>query len=341
MMCFTRLVLVALTLAAAGKAFAGSNPSFKYPTGSKQTTVSATTGRTAEQGSVNGDGRRLILPVDTPAVKVNLFGREYSVKERRVCLPVRIVEKQKQGVAAFWDSPRKEIVLTQQDYDSYMRKYEKGGGSGTVMDIVRHEGIHASVSQEFGKLYEDESGYPMPETSDWYHFLHEMLAYVGGDGMSEKNAAKQIMSACAEEEEKRYLGFVPWYQCSKKVYPDGSRGIAEKFLNGEPYTPPEAALNTKDQGDNPKQVSMNDLMNMDLDDENGDWCKCESPGCIQRESEEGYYVAFQCMICRKINVKFAKKAIELEAKFRARGIKTSWLGPNAEEKARSAAGKTN
>ena len=336
MRCFTRLVLVALTLAAAGMAFAGSNPSFKYPTGSKQTTVSATIGRTVEQGSVNGDGRRLILPVDTPAVKVNLFGREYSVKERRVCLPVRIVEKQDQGVNAFWDPSKKEIVLTQQDYVSYMRKLEEGDGDGAVMDIVRHEAIHASVSQEYGRLYEDENGRLKSETSDWYHFLQEMLAYVGGDGLSKESAAEKIIKS----RKSYYLGDAAFWR-NEKVYPEGARVIAEKFLNGEPYTPPEAALNTKDKGDSPKPVSVEDLKNMDLDDENGDWCKCESPGCIQCESEEGYYVAFQCMICRKINVKFAKKAIELEAKFRARGVKTSWFGPNAEERARSAAGKTN
>ena len=232
---FPRFALVALLLGATGNAFAGNSYKPPIPGGSNQTSVKSglTVSDAAEDGSANGYGQRLILPVDIPAVKVNLFGEMYSVKERRVCLPVRIDENL---INAYWDSSKKEIVLNPKDYDSYLR--ENGDRSGAVVKIVRHEGIHASVSQEYGKLYEDESGNLRPETSDWYHFLHEMLAYVGGDGMSEKGAAEQIISGC-EEEEFQYLGgLIKLYRCSKKSYPSGSRDIARKFLDGESFMPP-------------------------------------------------------------------------------------------------------
>ncbi len=89
-----------------------------------------------------------------------------------------------------------------------------------------------------------------------------------------------------------------------------------------------------------------DLHSLDLDDPNGDWCKCEErgekPGCdANMEASEKGYVIFGCTKCKKVNVKYAKMALELEQKMKDAGVKGMWHGANAEANARKAASESN
>ena len=92
------------------------------------------------------------------------------------------------------------------------------------------------------KRFVDENGNRVGELDDFYHFMSEMLAYVGGDGMSVKNAAHSIASACAHE--------ITWKhkrvgRCDKYVYSEGVRNIVNKFLKGENFSLGSAALASK------------------------------------------------------------------------------------------------
>ena len=80
-----------------------------------------------------------------------------------------------------------------------------------------------------------------------------------------------------------------------------------------------------------------DIHSLNLDDPSGDWCKCENPGCSANMVVKGGYVQFGCSKCKKINVKYARMALELEQKMMAAGEKGEWHGPNAEVNAHKAA----
>ncbi len=84
-----------------------------------------------------------------------------------------------------------------------------------------------------------------------------------------------------------------------------------------------------------------DLHSLDLDDPNGDWCKCEErgekPGCKANMDPVKGYVFFGCTKCKKVNVKYAKMALELEQKMKDAGVQGTWFGQNAKENAHKAA----
>ncbi len=81
-----------------------------------------------------------------------------------------------------------------------------------------------------------------------------------------------------------------------------------------------------------------DLHSLNLDDPNGDWCKCAEPGCsANMEANERGYVLFGCTKCKKVNVKYAKMALELEQRMKDAGVASQWHGQNAEANAHRAA----
>lgn len=82
-----------------------------------------------------------------------------------------------------------------------------------------------------------------------------------------------------------------------------------------------------------------DLHALDLDNTNGDWCKCKEPGCRADMDVDKGYVMFGCSVCGKVNVKYAKMALELEQRMNEAGKEGHWYGPNAEDNAHKAAGK--
>ena len=79
-----------------------------------------------------------------------------------------------------------------------------------------------------------------------------------------------------------------------------------------------------------------DLHNLNLDDSNGDWCKCNQPGCSANMDAKNGNVVFGCTKCKKVNVKYAKMALELEKIMKAAGTTPTWHGPNAEANAHKA-----
>ena len=87
--------------------------------------------------------------------------------------------------------------------------------------------------------------------------------------------------------------------------------------------------------------SQSDLHSLNLDDPNGDWCKCEErgekPGCKANMDPVKGYVFFGCTKCKKVNVKYAKMALELEQKMKDAGVQGTWFGQNAKENAHKAA----
>lgn len=83
-----------------------------------------------------------------------------------------------------------------------------------------------------------------------------------------------------------------------------------------------------------------DLHGLDLDDANGDWCKCAVPGCSANMDVKTGMVIFGCSKCKKVNVKYAKMALELDQNMKVAGTTPTWYGQNAEANAhRAAAGK--
>lgn len=86
-----------------------------------------------------------------------------------------------------------------------------------------------------------------------------------------------------------------------------------------------------------------DLHNLNLDDPNGDWCKCESPGCVEHVGRDSCgkvqgYVTIQCSKCGKINVEYARKALSFESQAESQGVDTTWTG-NRSDAVKAAQGK--
>lgn len=86
-----------------------------------------------------------------------------------------------------------------------------------------------------------------------------------------------------------------------------------------------------------------DLHSLDLDDPNGDWCKCESPGCVEHVGRDSCgkvqgYVTIQCSKCGKINVEYARKALSFESQAESQGVDTTWTG-NRSDAVKAAQGK--
>lgn len=267
------------------------------------------------------------LELVVPKVQQDLFGKTYSVGGNQISIPVRIVssfENKKTG--AQWNSSERVITISQETYDisqrmgalklwNHLTELDE-----EVADTLRHEAIHALVDMKYRKSFEDENGEITGEANDFYHFMSEMLAYVGGDGYREWFAARKISS-------------------NPDLY-KGASVIADKFRKGEPYTPPAIGPSNKDQGNRRDSISMDDLKKMNLDDANGDWCQCANPGCVNtfkvvNGKHEGY-LTFVCSHCKKVNVGFAREALKYEGIIKGEGGTPQWFGPNAEANAKAA-----
>lgn len=286
------------------------------------------------------------LAIEVPRVKLELFGKTYSVGGDHVSLPVRIVpDFENKNTAALWDPEERVIKIPEKMYDIsqrtgvlklWNRVYDN---DDKVADNLRHEAIHALVDTKYKKSFEDENGNRTGEVDDYYHFMSEMLAYVGGSRMPVWLAAKTISS--------------------KHDLYKGASVIADKFRNNEKYTPPHVKKNRNiankvalddlngmrdeqlEEKVNTKPVSMDDLKKMDLDDSNGDWCQCANPGCAKEINRENgklksFYIGFRCAHCKKVNVKFAKEALCYEKLIKDAGGDSQWLGQNAEADAKAA-----
>lgn len=122
--------------------------------------------------------------------------------------------------------------------------------------------------------------------------------------------------------------------------PDELRKLEEIKVTQQKMKPTDVAQREDSNALQPNLHSLN------LDDPNGDWCKCEErgekPGCdANMEASEKGYVIFGCTKCKKVNVKYAKMALALEQQMKGAGVKVMWHGSNAKANARKAASESN
>ena len=80
----------------------------------------------------------------------------------------------------------------------------------------------------------------------------------------------------------------------------------------------------------PSHDTQPDLHAINLDDKDGDWCKCNPTGCKKTteiiDNQIVELVLWHCPNCGKVNVEYAKMALSVEAKYKAIGGKTVWTG---------------
>lgn len=95
--------------------------------------------------------------------------------------------------------------------------------------------------------------------------------------------------------------------------------------------------NDRDDMVAPRKDGQSALHSLDLDDAKGDWCKCANPDCVADMDVRNGYVQFSCSKCGKVNVKYAKMALELEQATIAAGGTSTWYGPDSEARAHKAA----
>lgn len=163
---------------------------------------------------------------------------------------------------------------------------------------------------------------------------------------------KQQYEECQNNLKCRYIGQKPEFPIYDGLFTNGiKRDEFSKFLYDGKH-PSFAQLtewykasmldSAEMAGANPKHISMDDLKNMDLDNKKGDWCKCDPPGCINKvkivKGKHVGFITFECSYCKKINVAFAKAALEFGRVVESEGGDIQWYGANAEERANSAAG---
>lgn len=291
---------------------------------STQTTASAVKPKSESFGNVYeekgewtwaGDRNKVYaqLEVSVPKVELTFFDEYYSVGGEDVCIRVQLVDDNyfsNKGTKGSWVCSDSEIKIRKSDY----LEIKKNGTSasfkteGDLWKTLRHEAVHASFSQKYPSLRSKDRGLNS--------FVTEMLAYVGGTGLNEYEAATHIAKhyPFAKAFAERYLAELDRRQCEKptKIF------------------------------DNATTLSLNDLKNMDLDNKNGDWCKCDPPGCINKvkivKGKHVGFITFECSYCKKINVAFAKAALEFGRVVESEGGDIQWYGANAEERANSAAG---
>ena len=89
---------------------------------------------------------------------------------------------------AQWDDGNKVVKIRRKEWEfreKWWHPYYDSNYKNKLADVLRHEVIHALVSQKYTERFPDGG-------DSLYHFVSEMLAYKGGDGMSELEAAKFI-----------------------------------------------------------------------------------------------------------------------------------------------------
>ena len=107
------------------------------------------------------------------------------------------------------------------------------------------------------------------------------------------------------------------------------KGLTDLFLpktEGESNELEQVAKQNKRQKESQRQEIIPDLHSLNLDDPNGDWCKCDPPGCNEKTNGLVRYVQYQCTKCGKINVEYARRALAMEKDVKAQGGQTQWWG---------------
>ena len=102
--------------------------------------------------------------------------------------------------------------------------------------------------------------------------------------------------------------------------------------DAEDIVPPKEDLQ---QATSTSKSQQPDLHSLNLDDENGDWCKCDCPGCVEHIGHDSDgkiqgYITIQCSKCGKISVEYARKALSLESQARSQDVDTKWTGSRSD-----------
>lgn len=271
----------------------------------------------------SGYGGSLYI-IDIPSVSFEYKGVRYCIDEEKLAIRARWEDLGANATACYnRDKPLAEDGLPLITLNSRMTRWRELMNKVDYllsklptaervelysrMDDVRHEAIHFLVDKKYhGDVRSKE-----------YHFLQEMMAHIGGQHMSEIEAANIIA--------ERYPAL---------------KSLATEYLVGKA----NSVLDKMKKGDGGletdiAQSNQYDHHTLDLDNPNGDWCKCKEPGCRADMDVDKGYVMFGCSVCGKVNVKYAKMALELEQRMNEAGKEGHWYGPNAEDNAHKAAGK--
>ena len=104
----------------------------------------------------------------------------------------------------------------------------------------------------------------------------------------------------------------------------------EKLIVSSAGDPDELKKLNKAKKGNDSNSQQPDLHSLDLDDANGDWCKCAEPGCYENVNEKSWTIRWGCSKCGKVNVTFAKKALAKEAESKAKGQEVWWTGNRSD-----------
>lgn len=198
--------VIALLVATAGMALAGSNPTLCNSrganqkncqfNGNKNNSIIGQNSESFDNEYSEKQNNYAQLEVFVPNVELILFNKTYSVGGYGACIRVQLVDddyfpkKNERGeeisIRGGWDSEDSDIKIRKSDYAEIRRN----GSSATfktkddLWKTLRHEAVHAAFSQKYPFLKGQDPGLNS--------FVTEMLAYVGGTGLDEHDAATQI-----------------------------------------------------------------------------------------------------------------------------------------------------
>ena len=105
-------------------------------------------------------------------------------------------------------------------------------------------------------------------------------------------------------------------------------GLQRKILDG--IATSIDATSKKDSNLPVRRNNYLDLRSLNLDDPNGDWCKCDPPECKDETNGLIRYIQCQCAKCGKINVECARRALAMEKEVKAQGGQAQWLGNRSD-----------
>lgn len=333
---FSRVVAIALILATVEMALAGTIPKFQNPEGANQVSVKTGTANVGQllqnaHDHIAHERKWELEPLSSP--KVDLIPASDITKYPHV-----------NRYLDLGDSEISHYYILQEDYvfrnlDGRFDKIPAGfiwdgasipkwTGLPGVLDVGNTR--YSSALSEgliHDYMYRNPQRYTKKEADDLlYDNLvrcknpNPMKIYLGVD----KGGDASYLRHWRNQKEGRYDEFdAEFYANNLKI----QRGK----MDGSP-----------DKNAVQGSISMEDLKKMNLDDANGDWCKCDDPGCCNTfRVISGKHVGgirFFCGKCGKVNVEFAKEAVKYERIIKGEGGTPQWRGVNSEEMAKKAAG---
>lgn len=232
-------------------------------------------------------GGNLSLDVEIPRVVRVIGGKQFSVGGESVCIPIEVLpdEEINEGAAAQWVSGKRRVQVSKSQFGNmktgwYVRSRYGDGVLSKILSsrvvsclkygcmsaretdmTLKHEAIHAAFDTRYSYLNGDDE-----DVNAQYHFLSEMLAYIGGDGLDPEAAAEKLLKN------------------SPQIYDARIGAMAEKFLKGEfRFHEPDEIVKTKAnkgkdalRGDGLSEVALSEKKVGDPTAKVGirGWCAC-------------------------------------------------------------------